>query len=290
MPLVTIIIPTYNRSGMLRYTLQSVVRQDFSDFEVEVVGDCCTDNTEEVVHSFQDSRIHWTNLPSRIGMQSGPNNVGIQKAKGKYIAYLGHDDLWFPHHLSTLVELLEKGADFTHSLTAGITPTKCIAAFNPFSFSKKNPHPFTPPSSWVYRLSIIDKIGYWRTDPENLFLPIDAEFFQRALDAEFRFHFSPRLSVIKFASPDWKSYALTEFPQEAYLQKLLEDPNKLELQLLTSIAIDSTKTPERKKPLFRKAISLLLVAYGKHRWPLKQLFQLRRLHQLKKRNRLRGLC
>jgi len=66
-PQVTVIIATYNSSGMLQLTLQTVLRQDMSDFEVWVVGDGCTDDSERVVASFDDRRLKWTNLARNSG-------------------------------------------------------------------------------------------------------------------------------------------------------------------------------------------------------------------------------
>src|SRR5579872_2122093 len=99
MPQVTVIVPTYNCSRTLRCALRTLCQQFYRDFEVWVVGDCCTDDSEQVVAAMGDSRLHWTNLTQRVGRQNGPNNEGLRRAQGKYIAYLGHDDLWFPWHL-----------------------------------------------------------------------------------------------------------------------------------------------------------------------------------------------
>ena len=56
---VSVVIPTYNSSGTLSLALQTVVWQDFADFEVWIIGDGCTDDTEEVVASFSDDRLHY---------------------------------------------------------------------------------------------------------------------------------------------------------------------------------------------------------------------------------------
>lgn len=112
MPLVSVIVATYHRPKLVELAIQSILNQDFTDFEVLVVGDNCTDDAEQVVASFNDKRVRWLNLKERVGNQAGPNNEGLRQAKGKYIAYLGHDDLWFPWHLSNLVQTLQKGVEF----------------------------------------------------------------------------------------------------------------------------------------------------------------------------------
>src|SRR4029077_9032935 len=107
MPRVSIIVPTYNSSRTLRLALRSIINQTFADFEVQVVGDGCTDDSERVVKSLADPRLQWTNLERNYGSQCWPNNEGLRRAAGEYVAYLGHDDLWFPWHLASVVEVAE---------------------------------------------------------------------------------------------------------------------------------------------------------------------------------------
>lgn len=89
---------TYNRSNVLPYSIASALNQTCSNIEILVIGDGCTDDSEKVVNDMADDRVRWIGLPENCGHQSGPNNVGLSEARGKYIAYLGHDDLWLPHH------------------------------------------------------------------------------------------------------------------------------------------------------------------------------------------------
>src|SRR5437764_794116 len=103
-PSVSVIIATYNWSAALKCAIRSVLDQTLQDFELLIVGDACTDDTEQVVRSFDDARIKWFNLTKNHGSQYAPNNFGLKQAKAYYIAYLGHDDLWWPTHLTSLVE------------------------------------------------------------------------------------------------------------------------------------------------------------------------------------------
>src|SRR5687767_9571386 len=122
-PLVSVIVATYNSRATLACALDSVRQQDFQDFEVWVVGDACTDGSHEVVEALGDPRFHWINRETNSGTQSAPNADGLRRASGRYVAYLGHDDLWFPWHLSTLIAAIErdsvesgKGAALAHGL------------------------------------------------------------------------------------------------------------------------------------------------------------------------------
>lgn len=106
-PLVSVVLATYNWPSVLSYAIQTVLWQTFTDFELLIIGDCCTDHTEAIVRSFNDPRICWHNLPKNSGNQAGPNNAELELARGKYIAYMHQDDLWMPTHLDVLVKALE---------------------------------------------------------------------------------------------------------------------------------------------------------------------------------------
>ena len=102
MPRVSVVTATYNRSHILRHSIASVIAQRLTDWELIVVGDACTDDTADVVASFDDPRIRYHALAANVGEQSGPNNEGVALARGEMIAFLNHDDLWLPDHLALL--------------------------------------------------------------------------------------------------------------------------------------------------------------------------------------------
>src|SRR5262245_19650509 len=106
-PYFSVILPTYGRGEHIRPTIESVLRQTYTDFELLVVGDGCRDKTAEVVGSFQSRRVSWYNLEENTGSQCSPNNLGITKATGSWIAYIGHDDIWSSRHLERLRALIE---------------------------------------------------------------------------------------------------------------------------------------------------------------------------------------
>src|ERR1700737_4457090 len=109
MPKVSVIIPTYNRAELLRSAIISVLTQIFQDFEVIVVDDASRDNTQNVVHSFNDRRIRYI----RNGMNKGDavaRNVGITNSSCEYIAFLDDDDEWLPEKLEKQINLLENSS------------------------------------------------------------------------------------------------------------------------------------------------------------------------------------
>ncbi|MFH1481533.1 MAG: glycosyltransferase family 2 protein [Pseudomonadota bacterium] len=93
--LVSCIIPTRNRQHRLRKAIESVGGQSYKDLEIIVVDDASEDGTEGLVRAFihADNRIHYIRNPAPLG-ESGARNVGIQSAKGDYMAFLDDDDLW----------------------------------------------------------------------------------------------------------------------------------------------------------------------------------------------------
>jgi glycosyltransferase involved in cell wall biosynthesis len=97
-PLVSVVVPTHNRADLIGGTLDSILNQTFTDFEVIVVDNGSTDGTDQVVASIADPRIryHWQ---EDSGLPANSRNVGIGMARGAYIAFLDSDDLWLPEKL-----------------------------------------------------------------------------------------------------------------------------------------------------------------------------------------------
>jgi GT2 family glycosyltransferase len=192
-PLATVIIATYNWSAVLPYSINSVLRQTMDDFELLVIGDGCTDDSEKIVTAISDPRVRWINLPSNTGHQAGPNNRGLAEARGEFIAYLGHDDIWLDHHLECMIAALESnGAGVAWSLLSLIFPGKGVGS--PV-FPKGGTG--ATPSCTVYRRSVTDLIGGWK-DHRELRVPPDADLFIRARAAGFATVFVPRLTALKF--------------------------------------------------------------------------------------------
>ena len=108
--LVSIIIPTYNREVLIVKALESVFNQTFQDFEVLIIDDASTDNTEKVIKEMGHPRVRYYKL-DKNGGQCIARNFGAVHAKGKYLAFLDSDDEWLPEKLEKQVELMESGSD-----------------------------------------------------------------------------------------------------------------------------------------------------------------------------------
>jgi glycosyltransferase involved in cell wall biosynthesis len=130
-PLVSVILPTYNRAKYLKLALESVLRQDFKDFELLVINDGSTDNTEEVVNSFSDERIVYVRQENQ-GEYPATNN-GLRLARGKYLTWIHSDDLWPKDSLKIRVEGLDKNknVDFVHGDIENIDEKGDIIKFLP---------------------------------------------------------------------------------------------------------------------------------------------------------------
>src|SRR4051812_32162135 len=97
MAFFSVIIPLYNKANYIENTIKSVLNQTFTDFEIIVVNDESTDESETIVLGFNDKRIQLFNQKNQ-GV-SVARNHGIEKAKGKLVAFLDADDYWFHNHL-----------------------------------------------------------------------------------------------------------------------------------------------------------------------------------------------
>ena len=108
-PLISVIIPTFNRKQTLKRAIESVKNQSYQNWELMIVDDGSTDGTIEFLKDFSDCRI--LSLPSS-GV-SRARNAGAQEARGHWLAFLDSDDEWFPHKLEKQVSLISSGEKFS---------------------------------------------------------------------------------------------------------------------------------------------------------------------------------
>ncbi|WP_277640134.1 glycosyltransferase family 2 protein [Wolinella succinogenes] len=106
-PLISVVIPMFNRSKTIKRCLDSVCSQTYSNLEVIVVDDCSTDNSTDVVENYSDNRVRLVKLEKNSGAQAARNN-GILNANGEWIAFLDSDDTWEVQKLEKQLKELEK--------------------------------------------------------------------------------------------------------------------------------------------------------------------------------------
>jgi len=236
-PVFSIIIATFNLSAALRIAVQSVLDQTFEDFEILVVGDACSDDSEEVIASFGDNRVKWFNLPTNHGSQWGPNNHGLKEARGEFVAYLGHDDLWWPSHLKTAFNVFRStGADIVASGALLYGPpgsgVRALTGFFPNDvYSSRH---FFPPSSMLHRLEISERAGGWPA-PEDAMVAIDYDFLNRCYETGAKVVSSGEVTTFKFNAA-WRRNAYrnhTPSEQQAFLDQMQHEGEAFRLKELT---------------------------------------------------------
>lgn len=240
LPLVSVVVATYNRSNVLALALQSLIAQTFKEWECWVIGDACTDDTETVVRSLGDARIQFHNLPTNVGEQSGPNNEGVKRSRGRYIAYLNHDDLWFPDHLETLLAAFEtRKADVLFALTATIKkrpePHRMTA---PARDGRWDPRVNVPASSWLLKRETYDRVGPWHYYRETHLVPSQDWLF-RAWKLGMIIECSQQLTVLHIPSGKRQDAYKNrdEAEQREYFQRMQQDPRALRESELLGIAL-----------------------------------------------------
>jgi len=248
-PLISIIVATYNSSHVLRYAMQSVLDSDYQNWEMIVIGDCCTDDTEEMVLGFNDPRISFSNLQQNSGQQAKPTNVALGKVKGEYIAFLNQDDFYFKDHLSKcVVEIMQSQAEFMIVPGIKISPsTPQDLENNSFAAEMYAVHPhgkFSPyiesiASTWFIHHSVPKKIGNWKME-KDLYVTPSQEWLFRAHSKGIAFHFSRQVGVIIIHSAVRKGFYTenSSFEHDYFFTRIHDLAFKL--RLLEKAAVKSS--------------------------------------------------
>jgi glycosyltransferase involved in cell wall biosynthesis len=106
MPKVSVILTSYNHAKFIKYAIESVLNQTFSDYELIIWDDCSTDNSWEIINSYKDARIK--TYRNKQNMRVGNVSRALEVVSGKYIAVHHSDDIWVPEKLEKQVEYLDK--------------------------------------------------------------------------------------------------------------------------------------------------------------------------------------
>lgn len=137
-PLVSVIIPTYNRGQLILDSINSVLNQTYKNIELIVVDDCSTDDTEKTVKSIDDSRIKYIKLEKNSGACVA-RNKGIEISRGEFIAFNDSDDLWLPEKINSQLDFLyENNAEISFCKMECRTPeNNFIHNFPNIEFDRK---------------------------------------------------------------------------------------------------------------------------------------------------------
>ena len=170
--LVSVIIPTYNRSDLIKETINSVLNQTHKNFELIMVDDGSTVNTKTVIESFKDNRIKYI-LQKHHGLPAVARNNGLKVAIGEYIAFLDSDDIWLPNKLEKQIESLKKNPEILLVSSNGfILSVKIAWVILPLKFNKRITFKELMKrlvilnSSVLLKRSVIDSIGLLDENPK----------------------------------------------------------------------------------------------------------------------------
>lgn len=278
-PAISVIIATYNRSRALAHAIDSVLAQTFTDWELIVVGDACTDDTAEVVARYTDAdpRIRFTNLERRWGEQSGPNNVGRALARAPLIAYLSHDDFWLPHHLKACSEALAATrADVILGTAANISFERGHLSFETLHVhlqgmgerGRWSPADLdasvVAASCWLIRAEVLDAIGGWRMSQLERAEPSQALLFRLWRRGFHIGTLNDLTLVIISAGHRPRSYLDRETPEHDWVAAHLHDPAfaaELAARMPATNAAAERRSP-RRPPVWRRAIAAALAHIG----------------------------
>lgn len=268
-PRVSVVTATYNRSNVLRLTIESLLASTYTEWESIIVGDACTDDTAEVVASFADPRIRFVNLPQNSGDQATPNNEGVRLARGKYIAFLNHDDLWTRDHLEIAVHAIEEtGADLVSTLTVAVDHhgVTHVGGFCPKGGYE--PRAVVAASSWLMQRTLFDAVGPWRRAVDIYGSPSQDWLF-RAWKQKPRLVSVARPTVLAVWSGGRKgSYAERQIDENARYAALLRSDPELLARLAQEVERrKASETSSAGAVLLRAAknvVGRLAIAAGVH--------------------------
>jgi len=199
MPKVSVIIPTYNRLPLLKEAVDSVLAQDFEDFELIVVDDGSTDGTGEEIKRY-GGRVKLLQYPENRGV-SAARNRGVLYSRSKYIAFLDSDDLWVKGKLKVQVGFLDENPHFPMCYTDEIwirkgrrvNPMLKHAKYSGWIFEKCLPLCTISPSSAMMRRTLFSKVGLF---DEALPVCEDYDFWLR-VSVRFPIFFIDRKLIVK---------------------------------------------------------------------------------------------
>jgi glycosyltransferase involved in cell wall biosynthesis len=197
----SVVIPTYNRADLIGRAIRSVLAQTYTNFEIIIVDDGSTDNTQEVVQKFGDSRIKYVPHDINRGLNNS-RNTGIKNSTGEYVAFLDSDDEWLPKKLEKQLEAFAKGGaevgacyTWLNSINEDTKKELIVSPlFEGYIFEDLLYSQFANPSSMVVRRSCFDVVGVFDTD-ESFRACEDWDLWLR-LSREYKFAVVPEVLTI----------------------------------------------------------------------------------------------
>jgi len=163
---VSIIMPTYNRGWIISRAIKSVLEQSYKDFELIIINDGSTDNTDLVLSKFNEERISIIKLETNGGL-SHARNIGLKKATGELIAYLDSDNVWYKDFLKVNIESFDDQTKMVYSgqnmfLIGGTKEEPVVLArktrnleYNPVKLTREN---YIDVNCAVHRKTMLEEV------------------------------------------------------------------------------------------------------------------------------------
>lgn len=214
MDLISIIIPSYNRSGIVKRAVESCLAQTYGDIEIIVVDDGSTDDTEKTIKAFKSPKIVYLRHPENQGVAAA-RNTGIRNAKGRYVAFLDSDDEFVPEKLAAQKECFESldprpALIYTDIVLEERGKTRLeISEDEPSGYLKASEKHFptnnaiTGPPTWMVDRICLESVGGF---DENLKIYEDRDFFIRVAAKYPVYFLNKALSIVHI--PEYHLFSL----------------------------------------------------------------------------------
>lgn len=248
MPAVSIIIPSYNRMAILPKAIDSVLAQGFTDWELLVVDDGSTDETERVVSEYATRHPAIRYLRQENKKQAAARNHGIREARGKYLAFLDSDDEWLPGKLERQVALLDGDAElgmvYGNQLVQTPPDLRWHLRYPPGTLPSGNIFPallrrefYCSLQTVLVRRSVVEEVG-----------PLDEAFTSSLEDWEFTLRISRRCKAVATDDPVCLRRVNTAYPRHYALMRVQHH-----CAILTKTLSDGTVPCGEVRQLWRQA-------------------------------------
>ncbi len=234
---ISVIIPVYNKEKYLKKTIQSVLNQSFKDFELILINDGSTDNSAEILNSFEDRRISLYHQENK-GV-SYTRNKAANLAKSEILAFMDADDYWFSNHLETIINLSTKFPDATFFGTAynikykgglikkfivKIDDNNDIEITKFYKYYKGSPIFYT--SNFAVKRDVFLDEGGFREDIHSE----DTELFYR-LGYKYKLAYSPKITMEHINNSENSLFANYKTDKKVLLLDALEKYEKKDIKL-----------------------------------------------------------
>lgn len=255
--LISIIIPTFNRSNLLVEAVDSVLSQDFVEKEIIVVDDGSTDDTSQQMSQFGNKMIY---IKIKNAGVSKARNIGIERARGEYIAFLDSDDLWLPKKLSYQMEYFEKHPEINICQTEEqwirrgkrVNPKNIHQKYSGWIFEQCIPRCIISPSAVMLKRRVLDDVGLF---DESMPVCEDYDLWLRT-SLKYQIVTLPEPMIIKrgghadqlssqFGQDIWRIYALEKVLKNSDLDARLK--NLVKEDIIRRARIVATGAKKRGK-------------------------------------------